>query len=117
MVVTEGRKSVVYHPARMRSRRDTRMILIRIIIRVKSYKLQVTSLLVLSRKMTFLQLGFDFFEKNIYSLCFTRFGLVAQLVEQRPLKAMVAGSNPARSTIKHTLSNFFSGNTERPSGS
>jgi len=30
MVVTEGRKSVVYHPARMRSRRDTRMILIRI---------------------------------------------------------------------------------------
>ena len=27
------------------------------------------------------------------------YGSVAQLVEQRPLKAMVAGSNPARSTI------------------
>ncbi len=28
------------------------------------------------------------------------FGLVAQLVEQRPLKAMVVGSNPTQSTMK-----------------
>ena len=37
-------------------------------------------------------------------------GLVAQLVEQRPLKAMVAGSNPAQSTRKnqnHSLVECF----------